>query len=267
MVSICFPSQFTAKFSANLQFVAKSNRFYSTKYLLNRNLKATPHHSNRPLSVGGRKFLIDHNRKSKLRGKRSDAEGDSYYITTPIYYVNGEPHLGHAYTSVLCDVLARFNRKDGKDVYFLSGTDEHGQKVEQSAARKGKTAQIFADEVSNTFRNLLTELDCSHDDFIRTTESRHKMAVERLWNRLVEKDMIYLDTYDGWYSIRDEAFYSEAELIDGKAPTGAEVEWVKEESYFFRLSAFTDKLLQLYQEKPEFIGPKGMFIYTNGLYM
>jgi methionyl-tRNA synthetase len=179
-----------------------------------------------------------------------------FFITTPIYYVNGDPHLGHAYTSILCDVMARFCRLDGRDVYFLSGTDEHGQKVEQSAAKAGQAPLQFADQNSAKFRDLLHLLRVSNDDFIRTTEERHKEAVAALWNKLLANNMIYLGSYAGWYSVRDEAFYAESELVDGKAPTGAEVEWVKEESYFFRLSAFTDKLLAFYEQNPDFIGPK-----------
>ena len=178
-------------------------------------------------------------------------------ITTPIYYVNGLPHLGHAYTSTVCDVLARFQRLDGREVFFLTGTDEHGQKVEQSAVLNKKTPIEFANEVSDKFRNLAIALDLSYDDFIRTTEDRHKEGVSYLWKKLEENNQIYLGAYEGWYSIRDEAFYSEDELVDGKAPTGAEVSWVKEESYFFKLSEWTEPLLKFYEDNPDFIGPKG----------
>eukprot|EP00980_Cylindrotheca_fusiformis_P008412 scaffold1776_cov106-Cylindrotheca_fusiformis.AAC.11 len=180
-----------------------------------------------------------------------------FEITTPIYYVNDKPHIGHAYTSVACDVIARFMRLSGREVFFLSGTDEHGQKVEQSAAKKGVEPQAFVDEVSQTFRDLLELLNISNDMFIRTTADEHKSSVQHLWRTLVEKGFIYKGTYSGWYSVRDECFYNESELIDGKAPTGAEVEWVaKEESYFFRLSAFEDKLLELYESSSDFIAPK-----------
>ena len=182
---------------------------------------------------------------------------NKFFITTPIYYVNGEPHLGHAYTSVVADVIARYNRHIGKDVYFLSGTDEHGQKVEQSALLAKQTPLSFADNTSAKFRNLMQRLQCSNDDFIRTTESRHKDAVQALWDRLEANGQIYLGAYEGWYSIRDEAFYAENELVNGKAPTGAEVQWVKEESYFFRLSEWTEKLLKFYEDHPDFICPKG----------
>lgn len=184
-------------------------------------------------------------------------ENGPYFITTPIYYVNGEPHLGHAYTSVISDIIARFQRKNERKVYFLSGTDEHGQKVEQSATNAKQSPIEFADNVSQKFRSLMQDLQCSNDDFIRTTEPRHKKAVEALWKELESKGHIYLGAYEGWYSIRDEAFYAETELINGKAPTGAEVTWVKEESYFFRLSNFTQRLLDFYEYNPDFIGPKG----------
>ena len=151
---------------------------------------------------------------------------DSYYITTPIYYVNDSPHIGHAYTSLACDVLARFMRLDGKDVLFLTGTDEHGQKVEKSAAAAGLDPQAFADRVSQNFRDLAKRMNFSNDDFIRTTEPRHITAAQALWDKLAEKGEITLGSYAGWYSVRDEAFYGESELVNGKAPTGADVEWV-----------------------------------------
>ena len=184
----------------------------------------------------------------------------TYYITTPIYYVNDRPHLGHAYTTIACDVMARYKRLDGHDVYFLTGTDEHGQKVQQAAEAKGIDPQAFTDEVSQTFRGLWPHLNITNDDFIRTTEERHKKACQALWKRLVDSGDIYLATYGGWYAVRDEAYYGEDELKDGPdgkkiAPSGAECEWVEEESYFFRLSAWGDKLLELYQKNPDFIQP------------
>lgn len=183
----------------------------------------------------------------------------TFYITTPIYYVNDVPHIGHAYTSLACDVLARFMRLDGYDVHFLTGTDEHGQKVEKSAAAKGVAPQAFTDEVSQHFRNLTQKMQFSNNDFIRTTEARHKQGAQAFWKRLEENGYIYLDKYAGWYSVRDEAFYMEDDLVDGKAPTGAPVEWVEEESYFFKLSAFQDILLKFYDENPEFILPKSRY--------
>ena len=171
--------------------------------------------------------------------------------------MNDKPHIGHAYTSLICDVLARFMKLARKNVKFTTGTDEHGQKIEKAAKAKGIQPQEFTDEVSISFKELAKFLNFEYDDFIRTTEELHKKAVITLWNRLEEKGQIYLGSYSGWYSIRDEAFYQESELIDGKAPTGAEVEWVKEESYFFRLSNWQDKLLELYENQPSFIFPEG----------
>jgi len=185
----------------------------------------------------------------------------AYYITTPIYYVNDAPHVGHAYTTIACDVMARFKRLDGFDVKFLTGTDEHGQKVQKSAENFGTTPQALADKNSQNFRDLAQVLNISNDDFIRTTEPRHIASVQALWQRLVEKGAIYLGSYSGWYSVRDEAYYGEDELTlrDGQrfAPTGAPVEWVEEPSYFFRLSDYTDRLLTLYEEQPQFIMPSG----------
>lgn len=179
-----------------------------------------------------------------------------FYITTPIYYVNDKPHIGHAYTSIACDVLARFARIDGADVYFLSGTDEHGQKVEQSAAKAGVSPQEWADKNSVFFRELLEKLNITNNDFIRTTEPRHKQGAQEFWKTLQKSGYIYEDKYSGWYSVRDEAYYQEAELVAGKAPTGADVEWVEEPSYFFKLSAFEDKLLEYYEANPAFIAPQ-----------
>lgn len=180
----------------------------------------------------------------------------NFYITSPIYYVNDVPHIGHAYTSTACDVLARFKRLKNYDVRFLTGTDEHGQKVEKSALAKGKTPQEFCDEVSEKFRELTKFLQFSNNDFIRTTEARHKICAQDFWLRLKKNGYIYKGVYEGWYAVRDEAFYGEDELVDGKAPTGAEVTWHKEESYFFKLSAFQEKLLMLYEAAPDFVSPQ-----------
>lgn len=184
---------------------------------------------------------------------------NTYYITTPIYYVNDVPHIGHAYTSVISDVMARFMRLLGKDVMFLTGTDEHGQKVEKAAIARNMDPQQFTDQVSQHFRNLMLSLNISNDDFIRTTEARHKQAVTYLWQQLLSSDNIYLSSYNGWYSLRDEAFYNASELIDGLAPTGAPVEWVEEPSYFFRLSKWQDKLLEFYSNNPNFIRPAARY--------
>jgi len=183
-----------------------------------------------------------------------------YYITTPIYYVNGAPHIGHAYTATACDVMARFKRLDGFDVFFLTGTDEHGQKVEQAAAKEGQSPQAFTDGISALFKAMTERIGVSNDDFIRTTEARHKAACAELWKRLKDRGEIYLGGYEGWYAVRDEAFYDEEELTtrpDGTkvAPSGAPVEWVVEPSYFFRLSAWQDKLLEFYDNNPDFILP------------
>ncbi|WP_417448904.1 methionine--tRNA ligase [Kordiimonas sp.] len=185
----------------------------------------------------------------------------SYYVTTPIYYVNDKPHIGHAYTTLAADVLARFKRLDGYDVMFLTGTDEHGQKIERSAEKAGLDPQTFCDQVSTKFKDLTAAMNFSNDQFIRTTEERHKKSVQHLWSVLEEKGFIYEDRYSGWYSVRDEAFYAESELVEGEggekfAPTGAPVEWVEEPSYFFKLSAFEDKLLELYENNPDFVMPK-----------
>ena len=182
-------------------------------------------------------------------------ESRKYYLTTPIYYVNDVPHIGHAYTTLACDVLARFKRLDGFDVLFLTGTDEHGQKVEKAAEAVDMKPQAFTDKVSQNFRDLLPFMNISNDDFIRTTETRHKAAAQAIWHRLMKNGHIYLDKYSGWYSVRDEAYFSEGELVDGKAPTGAPVEWVEEPSYFFDLSQWETKLLQFYKDNPDFIAP------------
>ena len=181
---------------------------------------------------------------------------NNYYITTPIYYVNDSPHIGHAYTSIACDVMARFMRLSGYNVYFLTGTDEHGQKIAKSAEVKNIEPQIYTDKISESFRDLSPMLNLSNDDFIRTTEERHKESALALWNKLLKNGYIYLDNYSGWYSVRDEAFYVEKDLIDGKAPTGADVEWLEESSYFFSLSKFQDKLLEFYAQNPNFIEPE-----------
>lgn len=185
---------------------------------------------------------------------------EKFYITTAISYPNGAPHIGHAYEVLATDALARFKRLDGYDVMFLTGTDEHGQKIEQTAGKQGRSAADFVDEMAQLFKDMVAQLGCSNDDFIRTTEARHKKTVTELWKRLEQAGDIYLSKYSGWYSVRDEAFYGEDEIEDrdGKkfsTKTSTPVEWVEEESYFFRLSAYQDKLLKLYADQPDFIGP------------
>ena len=185
---------------------------------------------------------------------------ERFYVTTPIYYVNGAPHIGHAYTSVAADVLARWHRLAGREVFFLTGTDEHGQKVEKAAHDAGLPPQAFVDQVAAQFQAMSALMGLSNDDFIRTTEPRHRVACQALWRRLADAGEIYLGHYEGWYAVRDEAFYDEAELVtrpDGSraAPTGAPVEWVREPSYFFRMSAWGDRLLELYERVPDFVQP------------
>ncbi|WP_027486499.1 methionine--tRNA ligase [Allorhizobium undicola] len=185
---------------------------------------------------------------------------DTYYITTAISYPNGKPHIGHAYELIATDAMARFQRLDGKDVFFLTGTDEHGQKMQQTARNEGITPEALAERNSNEFRAMGKLLNASNDDFIRTTEPRHHAASQEIWKRMEKNGDIYKDSYAGWYSVRDEAYYAEDETevrADGLryGPQGTPVEWVEEESYFFRLSAYEDKLLKLYEDQPDFIGP------------
>ena len=189
------------------------------------------------------------------------AAPDTFYITTPIYYVNDVPHLGHAYTTIACDALARFQRLDGRRVMFLTGTDEHGQKVEKSALAAGEGPQAFTDRVSRRFRELARALGCTHDDFLRTTEPRHVQASRAIWRALVDAGDIYPGAYAGWYSVRDEAYFAESELTETPggekiAPSGAPVEYVEEPSYFFRLSAWGDRLLAHYEANPDAILPE-----------
>jgi methionyl-tRNA synthetase len=183
-----------------------------------------------------------------------------FYITTPIYYPSGAPHIGHAYTDIACDVLARWKRLDGFDVFYLTGTDEHGQKMEKAAAAAGMTPIAFADQLSAQFRAMKARMGISNDDYIRTTERRHYRASEELWRRVQAAGDIYLGAYEGWYAVRDEAFYDDSELTtlaDGSkvAPSGAPVEWVREPSYFFRLSAWQDRLLAWYEANPDCVMP------------
>ena len=187
--------------------------------------------------------------------------GKNFYITTPIYYPSAKPHMGHAYSSIVSDVIARFKRLDGFNVEFLTGTDEHGQKIQRAAEKKGVDPKKFCDEISETFRNLSKTLNLSNTDFIRTTENRHIKSVQNLWNILKEKNEIYLSKYSGWYSVSDEAFYNDDEVKDENGSkisvnSGSKVEWVEEESYFFKLSKWESRLLKFYDENPKFILPK-----------
>ena len=184
----------------------------------------------------------------------------NFYITTPIYYPSGKPHMGHAYSSIIADVFARFKKIDGYKAYFLTGTDEHGLKIQREAKKNNKDPKKFCDELSITFKSLTKTLNLSNNDFIRTTEKRHYDSVKEIWERLEKSGDIYLGKYSGWYSVSDEAYYDEEEIIDENGSkksktSGSKVEWVEEESYFFKLSAWSNKLLKFYQENPKFILP------------
>jgi methionyl-tRNA synthetase len=187
---------------------------------------------------------------------------NAYYLTTAIAYPNGEPHIGHAYEMIATDAIARWRRLEGRDVYFLTGTDEHGLKMVQTAQREGLATRALADRNSARFREMAGRLNISNSDFIRTTEERHFKSSQEIWRRMAAANNgdIYQSTYKGWYSVRDEAYFDEDELTTGEggqkfAPSGAEVKWVEEDSYFFRLSAYQDRLLKLYDEQPDFIAP------------
>ena len=199
----------------------------------------------------------------------------NFYITTPIYYPSGQPHMGHAYSSIIADVFARFKRNDGFNVFFLTGTDEHGLKIQKAAEKSKLDPLSYCNNISKVFKDLTKKLDLSNDDFIRTTEERHKNSVNDLWNRLVKSGDIYLSKYKGWYSVSDEAYYNEDEIIekDGKKVSsfsGSLVEWVEEESFFFKLSAWEKKLLDFYEKNKNFILPLSrrsevINFVTNGL--
>ena len=176
-----------------------------------------------------------------------------FCVTTPIYYINGEPHIGHAYASTAADILARFKRLDGLEVHFSTGTDEHGIKVARSAEKAHMDVESFSDVMSQRFKDMSSVMNISYDDFIRTTEERHIKASRKLWT-MIEKD-IYKSSYKGWYDPRDEMFVNDSEIVDGIAPSGGKVEWMEEESYFFKLSAYQDKLLDYYESHPDFILP------------
>ena len=183
-----------------------------------------------------------------------------FYITTPIFYPNGVPHIGHAYTALVTDAIARFERLDGREVVFLTGTDEHGLKMQQTADKEGIAPQALADRNSAVFRRMEDMLNCGYDDFIRTTEPRHHEACAELWRRMEAAGDIYLDKYKGWYSVRQEAYFDETETTLGpdgvrREPLGSPVEWTEEETFFFRLSKYQDKLLAHYAAHPDFVLP------------
>ncbi|XQY91959.1 methionine--tRNA ligase [Metabacillus sp. HB246100] len=191
----------------------------------------------------------------------------TFYITTPIYYPSGKLHIGHAYTTVAGDAMARYKRMRGYDVMYLTGTDEHGQKIQRKAEETNVTPQQYVDGIVDGIKELWSKMDISYDDFIRTTETRHKEVVEKIFSQLLEQGDIYLDEYEGWYSVPDETYYTELQLVDpikengkivgGKSPdSGHPVELVKEESYFFKMGKYADRLLAFYEENPEFIQPE-----------
>ncbi|HDX9579631.1 TPA: methionine--tRNA ligase [Bacillus pseudomycoides] len=194
-------------------------------------------------------------------------ENKTFYITTPIYYPSGKLHIGHAYTTVAGDAMARYKRMQGYDVHYLTGTDEHGQKIQKKAEELNVTPQAYVDNIVAGIKDLWGKMDISYDDFIRTTEDRHKEVVEKIFKQLVDQGDIYLDEYEGWYSVQDETFYTEHQLVDlvmengkivgGKSPdSGHQVELVREESYFFRMGKYVDRLLKFYEDNPSFIQPE-----------
>lgn len=194
-------------------------------------------------------------------------ENKSFYITTPIYYPSGKLHIGHAYTTVAGDAMARYKRMQGYNVHYLTGTDEHGQKIQKKAEELNVTPQAYVDNIVAGIKELWEKMDISYDDFIRTTEDRHKDVVEKIFKQLVDQGDIYLDEYEGWYSVQDETFYTEHQLVDpimegekvvgGKSPdSGHDVELVREESYFFRMGKYVDRLLKFYEDNPHFIQPE-----------
>ena len=188
-------------------------------------------------------------------------QNKNFYISTPIYYPSGKPHMGHAYSSIIADIFARFKKIEGFEVFYLTGTDEHGLKIQREAEKNKKDPKIFCDELSEKFKDLTKTLNLSNSDFIRTTEERHYKSVKEIWQRLQKSGDIYLSKYSGWYSISDEAYYDEDEIVSKNnkkfsKSSGSEVDWVEEESYFFKLSKWQEKLLQHYEKNPNFILPE-----------
>ena len=185
-----------------------------------------------------------------------------FYVTTPIYYVNDVPHIGHAYTTIAADVIARFKKLQGHEVYFLTGTDEHGQKIENTANDNGEKPIELADRVVKRFQNLWEILNISNNDFIRTTEERHRKAVEEIFNKIIANGDIYLGEYEGWYNVREEAFITETQLDEiNKLPKDKrpKIDKIKEESFFFKLSNYQKPLLKFYDENPDFVKPSYRF--------
>lgn len=195
------------------------------------------------------------------------AEKETFYITTPIYYPSGKLHIGNSYTTIACDAVARYKRLMGYDVFYLTGVDEHGQKIEKKAEELGVEPKEYVDKMAGDITKLWKTLDISYDKFIRTTDDYHQAGVKKIFDQLLDQGDIYLGEYEGWYSVSDEEYFTETQLdeayrdeegkvIGGKAPSGHEVELVREESYFFRMSKYADRLLNYYEEHPEFIQPE-----------
>jgi methionyl-tRNA synthetase len=214
----------------------------------------------KPPTASKPKPVVTSEKASPVTISPAPAERNTFYITTAIAYPNGTPHIGHAYEAIATDALARFQRLDGKDVFFLTGTDEHGLKMIQTAQNEGMTPFDLATRNAGLFREMDQRLNISFDRFIRTSEEQHHRSVQEIWKRMEANGDIYLSSYAGWYSVRDEAYYAEDETIVGddevrRGPQGTPVEWVEEKSYFFKLAAYQDKLLNLYESQPDFIGP------------
>jgi methionyl-tRNA synthetase len=187
-----------------------------------------------------------------------------YYITTPIYYVNDTPHIGHAYTTVVADVLTRYRKLFGEETYFLTGTDEHGQKVQKAAEGRKLDPKVHCDEMVMNFKNIWKELDINYNQFIRTTDEFHKKVVQNCLQELYDKGEIYSKEYEGWYCVSEEVFYTEKDLVDGKSPTGKEVQLIKEKNYFFKMSKYQDRLIEYIKNNPEFIQPEAKRNETLG---
>jgi methionyl-tRNA synthetase len=260
------PLKKASKKSAAKKTVAKKTVKKSSK-------KSATRSSNKPVSAkqpgvavkvsataGLRKPVVTRAKAAPVATSPAATSRNSYYITTAIAYPNGTPHIGHAYEAIATDAIARFARLDGKDVFFLTGTDEHGLKMIQTAQSEGMTPLELATRNAGLFREMDQRLNISFDRFIRTSEPQHHRSVQEIWKRMEANGDIYLSSYAGWYSVRDEAYYAEDETILGddevrRGPQGTPVEWVEEESYFFKLSAYQDRLLALYNDEPDFIGP------------
>jgi methionyl-tRNA synthetase len=256
------PPKKTAKESSN-KTVEKSAKT-STKKTAPKKRAAAPVETNVAIPMApaaeNPQAIAPHAEPAPAAKLAAPAEQSTYFITTAIAYPNGTPHIGHAYEAIATDALARFQRLNGKDVFFLTGTDEHGLKMVQTAESEGMNVAELAARNAARFREMDERLNVSFDRFIRTTEPAHHRSVQAVWDRMQQNGDIYIDTYSGWYSVRDEAYYAEEETVLGednvrRGPQGSPVEWVEEKSYFFKLSAYQDRLLALYKNQPDFIGP------------